>query len=77
MYFHFSIFDLAVKKVKVNPRPSILVVLGYPMLHTKFHSHWSIGSGKDDFKGVTIYGHGDHLGNATQLICINFISIYS
>ena len=43
------------------------------MLHTKFQGHRFIGSGGDDFeKGFTIYGHGDHFGNVTQLICINF-----
>ena len=34
------------------------------MLHTKFHGHWSIGSGEEDFfKGFTIYGHGGHVGH--------------
>ena len=28
---------------------TILVVLGYPMLHTKFQGHRSIGSGVEDF----------------------------
>ena len=28
---------------------TILVVLGYPMLHTKFEGHESIDSGEDDF----------------------------
>ena len=43
------------------------------MLHTKFQGHWSIGSGEEDFfKVFIIYGHGGHLGNVTQLICINF-----
>ena len=26
------------------------------------------------FKVFTIYGHGDHVGHVTQLICINFHS---
>ena len=39
------------------------------MLHIKFQGHRSIGFGGDVF---TIYGHGDHVGNMTQLICINF-----
>ena len=31
------------------------------------------GSGKEDFKGFFfIYGHGDHLGLLTKIICINF-----
>ena len=43
------------------------------MLHSKFQGHRSIDSGGDDFfKVFTIYGHGDHLGHVTQLICINF-----
>ena len=28
---------------------TILVVLPYTMLHTKFQGHWSIGSGEEDF----------------------------
>ena len=28
---------------------TILVVLPYMMLHTKFQGHWSIGSGEEDF----------------------------
>ena len=28
-----------------------MVILGYPMLHTKFQGHWSTGSGEEDFKG--------------------------
>ena len=28
---------------------TILVVLTYTMLHTKFQGHWSIGSGEEDF----------------------------
>ena len=43
------------------------------MLHTKFQGHWSIGSGEEDFlRFFTIYGHGGHLGQVTQLICIKF-----
>ena len=26
-----------------------MVVLGYPMLHTKFQGHWSTGSGEEGF----------------------------
>ena len=44
------------------------------MLHTKFQGHRSIGSGEEDFKVFTIYGHGGHVGYVTQLICINFHS---
>ena len=28
---------------------AIMVVLGYPMLHTKFQGHRSTGSGEEDF----------------------------
>ena len=38
------------------------------MLHVKFHGNRSTGSGEQDFKGVlTIYGHGSHLGQVTQM----------
>ena len=38
------------------------------MLQTKFQGHWSFGSGEEDFlKVFAIYGHGDHLGQVTQL----------
>ena len=48
------------------------------MLHTKFQGHGSIGSGEEDFfKVFTIYGHGSHVGHVTQLICINFHSLFS
>ena len=30
---------------------AIVVVLGYPMLHTKFQGHLSVGSEIEDFKG--------------------------
>ena len=55
----------------------VLVVLVYTMLHTKFQSHQSIGSGEEDFlKVFTIYGHGGHLGHMTLLICIYFIPMH-
>ena len=45
------------------------------MLHTKFQCHQSIGSGEEDFfKVFTIYRHAGHVGDVTQLICINFHS---
>ena len=40
------------KMAKVTPRSSfwtLLIVLEYPMLHTKFQGHRSIGSGEEDF----------------------------
>ena len=48
------------------------------MLHTMFQGHWSTGSGEEDFfKVFTIYGHGSHVGHVTELICINFHSLFS
>ena len=48
------------------------------MLHTKFQGHRSIGSGEEDFLSFfTIYGHGDHVGHETQLICIKFHFLFS
>ena len=48
------------------------------MLHTKFQGHGYIGSGEEEFfKVFTIYGHGSHVGHVTQLICINFHSLFS
>ena len=48
------------------------------MLHTKFQSHRSIGSGEEDFsKDFTIYGHGSHVGHVTQLIGINLHFLFS
>ena len=45
------------------------------MLHTKFQSHRSVGSGEEDFFNfITIYGHGSLIGHVTQLICIYFHS---
>ena len=47
---------------------TILVVLEYLMLHTKFHSYWSVGSDEDFFKVFTIYGHGSHTGHMTWTV---------
>ena len=44
------------------------------MLHTKFRENRSTGSGEDDFKVFTIYGHGGHLGHVTCTIYVNFRS---
>ena len=55
---------------------AIMVVLGYPMLHTKFQGHWSTGSGEEDFlKVFTLYGHGGHIGHVTLRVCTNFYSL--
>ena len=50
---------------------TILVVLTYTMLHTKFQGHRSIGSGEEVF---TIYGHGSHLGQVTRTVWTTFCS---
>ena len=42
------------------------------MLRTRFQGHWSIGSEEKKMKVFTIDGHGGHVGQVTQLICINF-----
>ena len=45
------------------------------MLHAKFQDHRTSGSGEEDLlKVFTIYGHGDHLGDVTCTIYINFLS---
>ena len=46
------------------------------MLHTKFPGNWSTGSGEEDFKGFTIYGHGGHRGHVTWIIYTNFNSLF-
>ena len=56
---------------------TILVVLAYPMLHTKFQGHRFIFSGRDEaiglfvlekkiFKCFIIYGYGAYDGHETQ-----------
>ena len=42
------------------------------MLHTKSQGHWFSGSGGEDFN--TIYGRGDHPGQVTKTISVNFPS---
>ena len=43
------------------------------MRHTKLRENQFIGSREEDFLRVfTIYGHGDHLGNVTTIVSINF-----
>ena len=63
------------KKFKGQPRIIIwrnLVILEYPMLHTKFQDHWLFGSGEEDFlKVFTIYGYGGHLGHLNSPVSIN------
>ena len=45
------------------------------MLNTMFQGHQSISSREEDFlKFFSIYGHGSHLGNVTQLIYTEFHS---
>ena len=44
--------NLAVIKVKVTPKSLFekMLVLEYPVLHTKFQGHKSVGPGEDEFK---------------------------
>ena len=42
---------------------TILVVLGYPMLHTKLRSHRSIGSGEDLFYSILSHNLGRSSGH--------------
>ena len=44
------------------------------MLHTKFRGNQPAGSGEEDFKVFTIYGHGGHFGHVTWTIYTNFSS---
>ena len=44
------------------------------MLHAKFQDHRTTGSGEEDFKVFTIYGHGGHLSHVTWTKYINFHS---
>ena len=47
------------------------------MLHTKFRENLPAYSGEEGFfKGLTIYGHGGHLGHVTSILSKIFISIY-
>ena len=46
----------------------ILLVLWYPMLHAKFHGHWSTGSGEEVLKIFNIYGRGGHIGHMTWTV---------
>ena len=51
-----------------------LVVLEYPMLHTKFQGHWPFGSGDFFYKVFTTYGHGGNLCHVTWTVWTNFCS---
>ena len=42
------------------------------MLHTKFRGNRPAGSGEEDFKCFTIYGHGGHLGHVTSIMSLDF-----
>ena len=44
------------------------------MLHAKGQDHRTSGSGEEDFKVFTIYGHSSHLSHVTWTIYINFLS---
>ena len=43
------------------------------MLHTKFRGNRPAGSGREDFKRVSIiYWHGGHLGHVTSIMSSDF-----
>ena len=43
------------------------------MLHTKFRGNRPACSGEEDFlRGLTIYGHGGHLGHVTSIMSSDF-----
>ena len=46
------------------------------MLYAMFQDHKTSGSGVENFKGFTIYGHGGHLGHETGTIYINCYSLF-
>ena len=51
------------------------------MLHTKFRGNWPNGPGEDfegflTYMGNGIYGHGGHLGHATNIMSLNFNFMY-
>ena len=62
-------FDIAVKKLKVNPGSSFEQTNGLEsqMLHTKFQGNRSTGSREDFWRVFTIYGRGGHLDHVTQM----------
>ena len=76
MYKYFPIVDFLVKpKVIIC---AIVVVLEYPMLHTKYQGHWSVSSGEEDslkIFTIHVYGHGGHIGHVTWTVCKHFHSL--
>ena len=69
--------DLAVKKVKVNPRSSFEHSCQYLSIQCYTVSFKAIDLlilQKKLLKVFTIYEHDCHLGHVTQLICMNFHS---
>ena len=62
---------LAIKMVKVIC--ANLVGSKFPMLHTKSQGYWPFGSRIEDIQsGLTLYGHGRHLGHVTINVCCKF-----
>ena len=46
------------------------------MLHTKSQGHWAFGFREEDIQmGLTLYGHGGHLGQVTINICYKLNSL--
>ena len=66
------------KKVKCQCTTIILatlVDLPSPMIYAKIQPQGIPGSGEEDFKGLTIFGHGGHLGQWTTTILAIFHSL--
>ena len=51
----------------------ILNELGYPVIHTRFQSNQSIGSGQDFLR---FYGHGGHIDHVTLTVWINIYHLH-
>ena len=54
----------------------ILVVLTYPMLHSKFQGHLSCSYREEDFKDFTIYRHGCHIAHVKWTVWTHFPSLH-
>ena len=72
MFKQFSLCDLAIKKVKVNPK-SLFVSTGVP--NAKCHVSRPLVLEKI-FKGFPIYGQGSHLDQVIKLMGKNLIPVF-
>ena len=64
-------FDLAVKKAKGNLRSTFDRPWVHDAIYTKIQPQSFLGSGEEDFKCFTIYGHGGHLVPRPETIQTN------